>query len=227
MSVGVAPPPLRIVAPPGVFTPHSDTWLLAEVMRERGLACGGDVLDLCSGSGALGVAAARAGARSVTAVDVSRRAVLSARLNARLNGVRVHALRGNLFEPVSDRRFDLILSNPPYVPSDSEQLPQRGLGRAWEAGGDGRALLERICSDAPGHLRPGASLLLVHSSVCNTQRTVQALERRGLRVAVLERRRGPLGPLLSARAARLEAAGLLGADEREEELVVIRGQRPG
>jgi release factor glutamine methyltransferase len=212
---------MRVVTLPGVFRPRSDTWLLAAHLRAQ-LRPGATVLDVCTGSGALAVAAAQAGARAATAIDVSRRAVLTARINARLNGVRVRALRGDLFAPVAGERFDAIVSNPPYLPAEDDDLPRRGPRRAWDAGTDGRVLLDRICAEAPRHLRPGGFLLLVHSSVCGLEPTVRRLEDGGLAVDVLERRRGALGPLLSARAPALEARGLLAPGEREEDMLVVK-----
>ncbi|HEX8052467.1 MAG TPA: 50S ribosomal protein L11 methyltransferase, partial [Thermoleophilaceae bacterium] len=75
---------MRLLRLPGVFKPPSDSWLLARAMRDRGLARDARVLDVFTGSGVLAVAAALAGAREVTAVDVSRRAALCARVNGRL-----------------------------------------------------------------------------------------------------------------------------------------------
>ena len=95
---------MRIARLPGVFRPRSDTWLLAGALRERPELPGGEVLDVCTGSGALAIAAALGGARSVTAVDVSRRALLSVRLGARLNGVRVEVRRGSLLAAVPGLR---------------------------------------------------------------------------------------------------------------------------
>ena len=204
---------IRIVAPPGVFRPRSDTWMLADIIEKEVLP-GSSVLDLCTGSGALAIAAARAGAGDVTAIDVSRRSAIAVRLNAALNGVRVSALRGGLFGPVAGRRFDLIVSNPPYLPSEDDELPDHGPARAWEGGADGRRFIERIIEGAPDHLRPGGSLLMIHSSVCGTQATLDALSAAGLEARVLESSRGPVGPLLAQRAPTL----------REEELVVIEGR---
>jgi release factor glutamine methyltransferase len=217
---------VRLVVPPGVFRPPSDAWLLAGVLRDQTLPPRASVLDLCTGSGVLAVSAALRGAREVTAVDVSRRALFAARLNARLNGVRVRALRGDLFAAVGQARFDAIVSNPPYVPGIMDALPTRGLARAWEAGDDGRALLDRICAEAPAHLRPGGFILLVHSSLCGTEATLDALRAGGLEADVVVRRRGPLGPLMSARVQALEERGLLRPGQREEEVVVVRGRAP-
>lgn len=199
--------------------------MLAHAVRRELLAPEADVLDLCTGSGIIAVAAGQAGVASVTAVDVSRRAVLAARVNGRINGVRITALRGDLFTPVAGRRFDLITSNPPYVPSPDGEIPGRGLARAWEGGPDGRVVLDRICAEAPDHLRPGGAILLVHSAVCGEAATVRMLAERGLVVDVLSRHRGPLGPLLRARAGWLRGRGLLG-ERDEEEMLVIRGRLP-
>src|SRR4051812_10040978 len=159
--------------------------MLVEALREQTLPPRASVLDLCTGSGVLAIAAALRGAREVTAVDLSRRAILTARLNGRLNGVRIRACRGDLFAAVGAARYGAIVSNPPYVPGDPP--PRSGIARAWEAGDDGRALLDRICAQAPAHLRPGGFILLVHSAVCGTEATLGALRAGGLDAEVVAR----------------------------------------
>lgn len=211
--------------PPGVFRPRSDTVLLAGHIR-RAVRPGSHVLDLCTGSGMLAIAAARGGAAEVTATDISRRAVLAARLNGLLNGVRVRAVRGDLFEPAHGRRFDLIVSNPPYLPSARDELPRRGPARAWEGGHDGRRILDRLIGEAPAHLRPGGAVILVHSSVCGIATTLDAFARVGLAARVVDRERGTLGPLLEGRKALLERRGLLRPGAHEEEIVVISASVP-
>lgn len=210
---------------PGVFKPPSDSYMLIEQLRREPGLPGANVLDLCAGSGVLGIAAARLGAASVTAVDVSRRAVMAARLNGLLNGVRVDGVRGDLFAPVAGRGFDLIVSNPPYLPSVEDRLPRRGPGRAWEAGPRGRAFLDRICQMASVYLTPGGVLLLVHSSLCGEAETIELLTASGLEVTVPGRHRGPLGERLSARAPVLRARGLLPGAEVED-ILVVRAVRP-
>jgi release factor glutamine methyltransferase len=214
---------VRLVTLPGVFRPISDTWLLADALDGEDLAPGARVLDLCSGSGALAIRAARRA--QATAVDVSRRAVATIRLNALLNGVSVRAVRGDLFAAVPGERFDAIVSNPPYVPAPSDELPQRGAARAWDAGRDGRALLDRICEQAPAHLRPGGVLLVVHSSLLGYDRTAGLLAAGGLEVDLAAQERGPLGPLMNGRRAHLEAEGLLEPGQREEDVLVVRGRK--
>jgi release factor glutamine methyltransferase len=201
--------------------------MLVDVMRERGLARGARVLDVFTGSGVLAVAAGLAGARSVTAVDISRRAAFCARVNGRLNGVRVRGVRGDVFSPVAGERFDLITANPPYVPSEHDSLPAAGAARAWEGGRDGRRLVDRFGSGVAPHLAPGGTVLMVISSLTGEREVLDALRAGGLEPEVAARHRGPLGPLVSARAEMLEERGLLAPGEREEEMLVIAGSLRG
>ncbi len=209
---------------PGVFKPRSDSLLLAAQLAREPRLPGATVLDLCTGSGLLAIEAARRGAREVTAVDVSRRAVLATRMNALLNGVRVRALRGDLFIPVAGRRFDLIMSNPPYLPSEDAELPDRGAARAWEGGPDGRAFIDRICRHAQAHMTPGGVLLLLQSSLSADAMTARELRGRGFEVTVAARHHGPLGELGRARAGTLRDRGLLNGEEVEE-IVILRARR--
>ncbi len=215
---------MTFIAPPGVYAPQDDTALLADALRLESPPRHADVLDVGTGSGALALVAAQRGCR-VTAVDVSRRAVLTAKVNARLARLPVRVLRGNLLAPVAGRRFDMILSNPPYVPTPDPMPPRRGVARAWDAGCDGRLLLDRICHEAPPLLRPGGVLLIVHSALSGEEETLRRLRAAGLEATVTDRRWVVLGPVLRARRSWLCSQGLLEAEADKEELVVIRAAR--
>lgn len=217
---------VRLITLPGVFKPISDSHMLADRLRNETLLPESRVLDLCTGSGLLALTAAARGVRDVSAVDVSRRAVLTVRLNARLNGVRIRALRGSLFDAVPGEQFDVIVSNPPYVPAESDELPTRGARRAWDAGHDGRGVLDRLLAEAPSRLRAGGRLLIIHSSLLGLEATERALADGGLEVDVPVRRRGPLGPLMAGRVEHLERQGLLRPGQRDEEVFIIRGRKP-
>ena len=213
---------MRIVVFPGVLRPPSDAALLAGVIARHELT-GRTVLDVCSGPGILGLTAARLGARA-TAVDLSRRAVLNARVNARLNGLALEVLRGDLFEPVGARRFDLIVSNPPYIPAPPGDAP-RGAARAWDAGPEGREFLDRICDRAAEHLLPGGRVLLVQSSLARPEQTASRLAAQGLEAAVAAEHAGSLGPVGRERLDYLRSIGV--ADESlAERMVVVEGRVP-
>ncbi|MFJ9905613.1 HemK2/MTQ2 family protein methyltransferase [Streptomyces sp. NPDC101152] len=213
------------LVPPGVYAPQEDTDLLVGALSEEPLQPGAAVLDVGTGTGALALAAARRGTR-VTAVDVSWRAVCTARVNALLAGLPLRIRRGNLFTPVRGQSFDLILSNPPYVPAPTDGARPRGAARAWDAGGDGRLVLDRICREAPGLLRPGGVLLMVHSALSGPDRTLDHLRAAGLKASVTGRRRIALGPVLRGREGWLRERGLLAADDEKEELVIVRAELP-
>ena len=214
---------MMLLRPPGVYRPQTDTRLLGETLAAAGIPDGAAVLDIGCGTGALSVAAARLRPSSITAVDVSRRAVLAAWLNLRLRGAPAEVLLGDAFEAVAGRTFDLVLSNPPYVPGVA--TPPRGRDRAWDAGVDGRAILDRLCANLPLLLAPGGTALIVHSHLSDEDRTLRQLRGGGLKAAVVGRAEVPYGPVLRARRRTLAELGLVGHDDDTEELVVIRGDR--
>ncbi|MFH9060785.1 HemK2/MTQ2 family protein methyltransferase [Streptomyces coeruleorubidus] len=208
-----------------MYAPQEDTELLAGALFDEPLPLGAEVLDVGTGTGALALEAARRGLR-VTAVDVSRRAVWAARLNAVRAGLPVRIRHGNLFDPVRGESFDLILANPPYVPAPDGAGRPRGAARAWDAGDDGRLVVDRICREAPELLRPGGVLLLVQSALSGPDLTVGQLRASGLKAAVTCRRRIAFGPVLRGRERWLRERGLLTPAEDEEELVVVRAELP-
>lgn len=210
---------------PGVYGPQLDTRMLIDALEREDMVRGARVLELGTGTGAIAVAAARAGAASVTAVDVSRIALANAWLNACSQRVRVRLRHGDLVAPVAGRQVDLVLSNPPFVPAAESGVPARGRARAWDAGHDGRAVLDRICAEAPSVLAPGGLLMMVHTGLCAAEETLRRLAERGVAADVVDRRTQPFGPLLSARAAMLARRGLIEPGQCVEEMVVVRGVR--
>jgi release factor glutamine methyltransferase len=213
---------MRLLQLPGVFGPISDAWMLSDALRRERIAENARVLDLCSGSGVLAIRAAQLGA-SATAIDVSLMAVTAVKLNARLNRMRVDVRRGELFASVEGEAFEIIVCNPPYVPSAEPSVPDRGPARAWAAGSDGRLVIDRICGTAAGHLQPGGALLMVHSSLIGEEETTRRLVAGGMQSAdVVARHRGPLGPLMLEQ----QRLGTISPTLEHEDVVVIRAQAP-
>jgi len=136
------------------------------------------ILDLCTGSGCLAILAALAFPQArIDAVDLSAGALALARRNVATHrlGDRIALHRGDLFRPVGQQRYDLIISNPPYVdaggmaklPPEYRHEPRLALA----AGKDGLDLVRRIVEEAPRHLTRNGSL------VCEVGRGKRALER--------------------------------------------------
>lgn len=216
---------MRLLRAPGVYSPQHDTELLVEALRAATIPSGGRVLDIGTGTGALALAAVRAGAAEVTGVDISRRAVWTARVNAALQRLPLRVRLGNALEVVAGERFDLVLANPPYVPA-AGGCAARGAARAWDAGLDGRQLLDPLCVRMFDLLTPGGVLLMVHSALCGVDRTLHQLRGSGLKASVVQRRWVPFGPVMHSRIGFLEQHGFIRPGQRDEQLVVIRGDRP-
>jgi release factor glutamine methyltransferase len=133
---------------------------------------------------------------------------------------------GDLFGALGRERFDLIVCNPPYVPAETDEQPRHSVRTALDGGRDGRLLIDRVCRKAAGHLRPGGTLLLVQSSICDPERSVAMLSEAGLDAVEVLRARGQLGPVMRARAPMLRARGLLDGECAGEDLVVLGARRP-
>jgi release factor glutamine methyltransferase len=155
---------------PAVLIPRPDTeTLVVEALRLAAGVPEPDVIDIGTGSGAIpvGLAKRHKGAR-LTATDISAEALAIAGRNAAKHGVaeRIRFLHGDLFEPVAaEERFDLILSNPPYIPH--EDVPSLPAGvrdyephLALDGGPGGFVVFDRLIREAPGHLKPGGYLVV-------------------------------------------------------------------
>ena len=124
------------------------------------------ILDLCTGSGCLAILAARACPLAlVDAAELSTAALAVARRNVATHGMerRVRLLRSDLFASLGETRYDLIVTNPPYVSSDAmRRLPaeyRHEPGLALAAGRDGLDVVRRILAQAPAHLTKRGLLL--------------------------------------------------------------------
>ena len=153
---------------PHVLIPRADTETLVEAALEKLVeGARSDVLDLGTGSGciAITIAHVRPEAR-VTAVDVSAAALIVARENTASIGVNAEFVQGAWFEQLAGRRFDLIVSNPPYVATGDPHLDQGDLrfepAMALASGDDGLADIRIIVAGAPAYLREGGWLLFEH-----------------------------------------------------------------
>ena len=158
---------LMLKVTPATLIPRPDTETLVDWALELLTALPGEpaVVDLGTGSGAIALAikAACPHAR-VTAVDFSAEALAVARANGERLGLAVEWLHGSWFAPLAGRRFDLIVSNPPYIAGDDPHLPalRHEPLTALTPGGDGLADLRTLVDAAPQHLSPGGWLLLEH-----------------------------------------------------------------
>jgi release factor glutamine methyltransferase len=158
---------------PGVFVPRPDTEVLVEraeaMLRSRPLHEALEVLDLCCGSGIIGVSlAARVPNLAVVAVDISSDAALVTARNATLNGVadRVDVVRTDAFAYIGDsgRRFSAVVCNPPYIESgELAALPREVREHepmlALDGGCDGLDFYRRAVPELVGRIVPGGFVM--------------------------------------------------------------------
>lgn len=153
---------LELAVNPAVLIPRPETELLVEVALRTNPS---SILDLGTGSGAVALAIKKQSPSiKVAAVEASAAALAVAQRNAVKHNLEVEFLHGQWFRPVAGRRFDVVVSNPPYVASDDPHLmelryePQSAL----VSGADGLDAIREIARQAPAHLAAGGWLLLEH-----------------------------------------------------------------
>lgn len=151
-----------------VLIPRPETELLVGAVLEWAAAHEGRrALDIGTGSGAIALSLATEGEMEVVATDVSAEALELAAENLRTAapGAQVELREGAVFEPVAGERFDVVVSNPPYIGErerpelDTEVVDWEPAGALF-SGGDGLDVIRAIVLGAPEHLRPGGLLAL-------------------------------------------------------------------
>ena len=144
--------------------PRNDTEALCEEALKY-VRPGCRVLDLCTGPGALAAAIKKlCPGAEVVASDISEAALSLAKENAAALNADIRFMQGDLFSPVAGEKFDVIVSNPPYIPEGLRGCLQAEVERepalALFAGDDGLDFYRRIAREAPAHLLPGGRLCI-------------------------------------------------------------------
>jgi len=164
-----------------VYEPAEDTFLLAENLDIKRRD---EVLEIGTGTGLIAVVAAQK-SRKVTATDINEDAIKCALKNTIANRTYNIELReGHLFEPVKDEKFDLILFNTPYLPTDEDEKVDEELNAAWDGGIDGRATIDQFLEEVKDHLNEGGRVQLVQSSLSDNEKTIKKLEENGFDASI-------------------------------------------
>ena len=153
---------LELSVNPAVLIPRPETELLVDLALQRGFA---SVVDLGTGCGAIALALKRhRSAARVVAVEASAAALAVARKNAAALGLDIEFVHGRWLGPLAHERFDLIVSNPPYVAAGDPHLAALAFepASALVSGPDGFDAIREITAAAPAHLLPGGWLLVEH-----------------------------------------------------------------
>ena len=142
----------------GVYEPAEDSWLISKHIPKFE----GNVLEIGSGTGIISIHLAKRG-HQVTAIDLNSKAVEATQFNAKNNKVNIEILEGDMFNPVKNRKFDVIVCNPPYLPpADDYNDPELAL--AVEGGPSGSEFTIKLLTQAKNYVNSTGSIYMILSS---------------------------------------------------------------
>jgi release factor glutamine methyltransferase len=169
-----------------VYEPSDDSYLLAEnLLVEKG----DEVLEIGTGTGIIAINASIL-AKSVIVTDINYDALKLAEKNIKTNKIKnIKLCYGNLFEPLTNKKFDLILFNPPYLPTNREEVLEDDLNYAFDGGIDGMKIIKPFLNQLKSHLKDKGKVQMIQSSLSNVEETIHILESQGLKTEITAKER--------------------------------------
>ena len=149
-----------------VYVPAEDSYLLVDNLE---ISEGQSVLEIGTGSGIVAMYASRL-TDNITVTDINFDACELARKNFEANGIEgIEILFGNLFEPVGNRKFDVILFNTPYLPTEDGDVIDDTLNYAFDGGLNGRKVIDMFLDEVGNHLNDGGIVQMIQSSLSGNE----------------------------------------------------------
>ena len=159
-----------------VYVPAEDSYLLADSLE---ISEGQSVLEIGTGSGIVAMYASRL-TDNITVTDINFDACELARKNFEENGIEgIEILFGNLFEPVGNRKFDVILFNTPYLPTEDGDVIDDTLNYAFDGGLNGRKVIDMFLDEVENHLNDGGIVQMIQSSLSGNEETLDRFDEMG------------------------------------------------
>lgn len=159
-----------------VYIPAEDSFLLAENLAIRP---GDSVLEIGTGTGIVAMYASRI-TDKITVTDINFDAVELAEHNFKKNGIEnIEILFGNLFEPLKNRKFDVILFNTPYLPTENGDVIDDNLNYAFDGGLNGRKVIDKFLDEVKNHLNEKGIVQIIQSSLSGNKETLKKLDELG------------------------------------------------
>ncbi|OQD59468.1 putative methyltransferase [Methanobrevibacter arboriphilus JCM 13429 = DSM 1125] len=168
-----------------VYEPSDDSFLLIDNLN---INPGEKVLEIGTGSGIVAMYASKV-ADEVVATDINFNAIEIAEKNFLLNNIdNINILFGDLFEPLKsegfNEKFDVILFNTPYLPTENDEVLEDDLNYAFDGGLDGRKIIDPFLNQVKNHLNKNGRVQLIQSSLSNIEQTLLKLEELGFLVEI-------------------------------------------
>lgn len=159
-----------------VYIPAEDSFLLAENLAIRP---GDSVLEIGTGTGIVAMYASRI-TDKITVTDINFDAVELAEHNFKKNGIEnIEILFGNLFEPLKNRKFDVILFNTPYLPTENGDVIDDNLNYAFDGGLNGRKVIDKFLDEVKNYLNEKGIVQIIQSSLSGNEETLKKLDELG------------------------------------------------
>jgi release factor glutamine methyltransferase len=159
-----------------VYVPAEDSYLLADNLQIKE---GQSVLEIGTGSGVVAMYASRL-TDNITVTDINFDACELAGKNFRDNNIEnIEILFGNLFEPVENRKFDVILFNTPYLPTEEGEVLDDTINYAFDGGLNGRKVIDVFLNEVGNHLNDGGIVQMIQSSLSGNDETLHKLDELG------------------------------------------------
>ncbi len=159
-----------------VYIPAEDSYLLADNLEIKE---GQSVLEIGTGSGIVAMYASRL-TDAITVTDINFDACELARKNFEANSIEgVEILFGNMFEPVKNRKFDVILFNTPYLPTKEDEVIDSNLNYAFDGGLNGRKVIDLFLNEVSNHLNDGGIVQMIQSSFSGNEETLDKFDEMG------------------------------------------------
>lgn len=159
-----------------VYIPAEDSYLLADNLQ---IEKGQSVLEIGTGSGIVAMYASKL-TDNITVTDINFDACELARKNFEENNIKnIEILFGNLFEPVKNRKFDVILFNTPYLPTEDGEVLEDTINYAFDGGLNGRKVIDVFLNEVGNHLNDGGIVQLIQSSLSGNEETLEKLDNLG------------------------------------------------
>ena len=159
-----------------VYIPAEDSYLLADNLQIKE---GQSVLEIGTGSGIVAMYASRLTDR-ITVTDINFDACELARKNFEANNIKnIEILFGNLFEVVENRKFDVILFNTPYLPTEDGEVLDDTINYAFDGGLNGRKVIDLFLDEVGNHLNDGGIVQMIQSSLSGNEETLEKLDHLG------------------------------------------------
>ena len=159
-----------------VYVQAEDSYLLADNLE---IKKGQSVLEIGTGSGIVAMYASRL-TDDITVTDINFDACELARKNFTENGIEnIEILWGNLFEVVENKKFDVILFNTPYLPTEDDEVLENTINYAFDGGLNGRKVIDLFLNEVGNHLNDGGIVQMIQSSLSGNDETLARLDEMG------------------------------------------------